>query len=100
MAKDYDFGGLPESVFTGMLGDLTTLASLPMSAPEKLSVLAAMASEEHAAAIATSPAPNVAEYTMAVIKIRDKFDDIKSGAPGAVVPDLLALIHDLEVLWA
>ena len=100
MAKADDFGGLPESVFVPMVQNVLAGGPLGLGPTDQVRILAALANAEHASAKSTKQ-PNIGDYTIISIGIRDLIGKIKGqgGPSGTDVIDLLTEIHNYELLW-
>jgi len=104
MAKDDDFGGLPQTVFVPMIRDVQLGAGGPLglaNTADQIAILAALAIAEHAAAKSSST-PNIYDYT----KICDRIETLlakitaQHGPAGTDIPDLLVEITNFQNLWA
>jgi len=100
MAKDGDFGGLPETVFVTMVKEVQLGVPLGLVAADQIRILAALATAEHASAISTKQ-PNVGDYTIISLRIDKLVGKIRDagGPAGTDVNDLVAEIHNYELLW-
>jgi hypothetical protein len=100
MAKDFDFGGLPQTVFVPMVRDIQAGVPLGLGPADQVRILAALAVAEHASAISTKQ-PNTGDYTIISIRIDNLIAKIRasSGPTGTDVVDLLTEISHYELLW-
>lgn len=102
MAKDDDFGGLPQTVFVPFVRDVQLPnGPLGLAPVDQVQILAALAIAEHASARATRT-PNSYDYAAASDKISNLVAKIRTqGSPqGTDLPDLLTAITTYQNLWA
>jgi hypothetical protein len=105
MAKDGEFGSIPDDIF-GLWVGLYTAPNPPGTTEipdsERIKGLAALARAEHAAATATKE-PHVVTLTMLCIGVTQQLDFFKAAAAqvdkDAAIVALLALSTKLQGIW-